>query len=117
DHFKQVNDHFGHGVGDQVLVRTVATWNTVLRQGDRLGRLGGEEFLVVLPGAGIGAGMQVAGRLLEATRAMDLSDLGEGLQLTVSLGVAQVGPGDRTLEGVLERADAALYKAKDNGRD
>lgn len=117
DHFKQVNDRFGHGVGDQVLVRTVATWNTVLRQGDRLGRLGGEEFLVVLPGAGIGAGMQVARRLLEATRAMDLSDLGEGLQLTVSLGVAQIGSGDRTLEAVLERADAALYKAKDNGRD
>ena len=117
DHFKQVNDRHGHAAGDQVLVRAVAAWNTVLRQGDRLGRTGGEEFIAVLPGAGEIAGSQVAERLLRATRAIKLDDLAPGLAVTASFGLACAGPGERSLDEVLARADAALYRAKANGRD
>ena len=117
DHFKQVNDRFGHAAGDQVLMRAVAAWNTVLRADERLARLGGEEFVAVLPGAGIDGGAQVAQRLLEATRAIDLADVAPGLSITASFGVAAALPGDRSLEDLLGRADAALYRAKAGGRD
>ena len=117
DHFKQVNDRFGHAAGDQVLMRAVAAWNTVLRADERLARLGGEEFVAVLPGAGIEGGAQVAQRLLEATRAIDLADVAPGLSITASFGVAAALPGDRSLEDLLGRADAALYRAKAGGRD
>ena len=117
DHFKRVNDVHGHAVGDQVLIRAAAAWTAALRQGDHLGRIGGEEFLVLLHGASADAARHVAQRLLDATRNMDLSHLVPGLTVTVSIGLASAELTDDTLESVVRRADIALYAAKDGGRD
>lgn len=117
DHFKRINDMHGHAVGDQVLVRAAAAWSAALRQGDHLGRIGGEEFLVLLHGATTDAARQVAQRLLDATRQLDLDAVVPGLKVSVSIGLASTGLPDDTLESMMRRADEALYAAKDGGRD
>lgn len=117
DHFKQINDNHGHPVGDDVLVRVVRSCESVLRPADRLGRTGGEEFLIVLPDTSLEIGLQVAERLRACVAAVPLADLGVDVQLSVSLGVAQLDPPQDTAEHLVRRADAALYRAKRNGRD
>ena len=117
DHFKRINDMHGHAVGDQVLIRSAAAWTAALRQGDHLGRIGGEEFLVLLHGATLEAARQVAQRLLDATRQLDLDTVIPGLKVSVSIGLATVELPEDTLESVMRRADAALYAAKAGGRD
>ena len=117
DHFKPINDVWGHQVGDQVLVRIVEACRGALRQIDRLGRMGGEEFMVVLPGTGLMAACEVAERLRNRVRSLDLADLAPGLQVSISLGVADLRRDDDTLALLIQRADRALYRAKDAGRD
>ncbi|RZJ55658.1 MAG: GGDEF domain-containing protein, partial [Acidovorax sp.] len=111
DNFKAVNDTHGHQHGDAVLVHFTDSTRQVLRRQDRLGRYGGEEFMVLLPGADTAAAAQVAQRIHAALAA------GHPLDCQVSIGVASwQGPGE-TLDAMLSRADAALYRAKEQGRN
>ena len=117
DHFKRVNDRHGHPVGDQVLEQIVQACQGALRQFDRLGRMGGEEFLVMLPDTDLEGGLQVAERLRANVAAARPTVAGIELQLSISLGVAQLRHADTGAASLVRRADAALYHAKDNGRN
>lgn len=117
DHFKRINDLHGHAVGDDVLRRVAEACQRELRQCDLLGRTGGEEFVAVLPGTSIEAAQCVAQRLLAAIEALELDGIATGLVVTASLGVAEFLPADNDFAQVLQRADAALYRAKRNGRN
>jgi diguanylate cyclase (GGDEF)-like protein len=116
DHFKTVNDRFGHAAGDEVLRAVVAAWTQQLRQRDSLGRVGGEEFVIVCPETTEAQALVVADRLLDATRALRFAHIDPELRLTVSVGLAQ-SRRDDDRDALFDRADAALYRAKQRGRD
>lgn len=117
DHFKRINDAHGHLVGDEVL-RAVATRLTEsVREPVVVGRLGGEEFLVVLPDTDLEAARQVAERIREQIAATDTRRWFEGAPLTISVGVAAAGPDGDSVSAMLRRADDALYDAKRAGRN
>jgi diguanylate cyclase len=116
DHFKRINDCYGHATGDQVLVELAALMRQVTRSGDIVARLGGEEFVLVLPDLSPTAAEEACQRLRVAVHGHDWSHLfGAGAALSVSLGVAASPPLD--LELLLQRADQALYRAKAEGRN
>lgn len=117
DHFKQVNDRHGHLTGDQVLARIATTCRDALRHFDLLGRTGGEEFLVLLPRTRLEHALPIAERLRTAIAALDCSDIADGLHLSISIGMAELRPQDAQLKDLVARADAALYRAKGNGRN
>lgn len=117
DHFKRVNDQFGHDGGDLVLVQTAKAIKTMLRQSDVLARFGGEEFLIFLPAANLQMATTTAQRLLQGIRQLEWpASMPEDYQLTVSIGVSVFGP-DYDFGRTLRLADQALYRAKQNGRD
>jgi len=113
DHFKEVNDHFGHAAGDDILRTFVDVASRQLRSTDVLGRWGGEEFVVILPSTGFVEANRVAERIRAATE--ERVFLGD-LHVTVSVGVSVCRSSD-TWSDWLERADAALYRAKEGGRN
>lgn len=113
DHFKAVNDHFGHDVGDEVLRLLADTLREQLRSSDIPARWGGEEFIVLLPETELDAALQAAVHLRQCIADIDFPSAG---QITVSLGVSTYQPGDR-LETLVKRADEALYQAKQGGRN
>ena len=113
DNFKAINDVHGHGVGDQVLIDVANLVGRQLREADWLCRWGGEEFLVLLPHAGLEAAAELAERLRTAVDAVIPSS---GERVTVSIGVAELGVND-ALSDLIVRADGALYRAKAGGRD
>lgn len=117
DHFKRVNDHFGHGVGDEVLKRVAEVMRHNCRETDRLARMGGEEFWVLLTGSRAEAAVALGERLLAAVRELDLGDVATGLRVTISIGHADARPQTEPLELLLRRLDVALYAAKSGGRD
>ncbi len=117
DHFKAVNDTHGHPVGDQVLVSLTVACQRALRQVDQFGRLGGEEFVAILPGSDAAAAVQVAERLRREIDAMRLDGIVPGLRISVSLGVTSMKSVDDSLGQMLKRADRALYRAKERGRN
>lgn len=118
DHFKSVNDRFGHLEGDRTLAAFVHAVRGQLREGDLLGRLGGEEFGALLPGTDVHGGTEVAARILQAVRGLQLADLlGTRYSITVSVGLGTAHPGDRSLRDTMDRVDQALYTAKRRGRD
>lgn len=119
DHFKRVNDERGHAAGDEALKAFVGLIKDVLRDQDRLGRMGGEEFAIVLPETALDAAILVAGRLRSRLAVLDIPvGGGEPLRLTTSIGVAECKIRDgEGLEACLSRADVALYRAKALGRD
>nr|WP_275672593.1 GGDEF domain-containing protein [Thermomonas flagellata] len=116
DHFKAVNDRYGHAAGDAVLRACAAAWQAQLRGSDLLARTGGEEFCVLCAQTDAEAAAAVAARLLQATRALRLPAVDPQLQVRVSIGIAQWERGE-SLAVLLDRADAALYRAKQRGRD
>lgn len=117
DWFKRVNDEHGHACGDQWL-RSIATiLRAELRPNDTLGRYGGEEFLVVLPGHDAAASRIIAERLRVAVERSRMDWHGQSMDLTISIGLAARRNGDGTVGEVLERADKALYAAKREGRN
>ena len=114
DHFKRVNDVHGHAVGDQVLQRLAQLMRESARGDDVLCRVGGEEFLMLLPGVSLEAAEQVAQRLRALLERTDIAPVG---RITLSLGVARWPQHGSTAGAVLEAADAALYEAKRTGRN
>ena len=117
DHFKKVNDQFGHAGGDKVLRALVATVTSTLRGSDVIGRVGGEEFVVLAPGTDMAELMVLADRIRATLAATPLLVDGKTLQLTVSIGAAVAPHGARDFAGVLRLADLALYAAKRAGRN
>ncbi len=115
DNFKQINDGFGHAVGDRVLVALGAILHDNTRSADLVARVGGEEFLLVLADAPAGRALEVCERLRHRVAAHDWSALAEGLSVTLSIGLSAAPPYDA--EVLTARADAALYRAKAEGRD
>ena len=118
DHFKSINDRFGHLEGDRVLVEFAQVVKGHLRSTDTLGRLGGEEFGLLLPRTSPAEGADVGSRILEAIRTLALTDsTGQSYRITTSMGLRSLHPSDRSLRDLLDRADQALYMAKRGGRD
>lgn len=123
DHFKSINDNYGHVAGDHVLSAMAQAATAALRTTDLLGRLGGEEFAMLLPDTDLAGAMVVAERVRAGVAAAEVqsSEVREGsapsaIRVTISIGVAELR-GDEPFESVLKRADRALYAAKDLGRD
>lgn len=118
DHFKRVNDRYGHEVGDRVLVAFARVCRQNLREIDLMGRLGGEEFAVLLPDTGGAQAREVVERLLGAVAAVELRVDGRPpIHMTASAGLAICGERDTDMDALLNRADAALYEAKRLGRN
>ena len=116
DHFKRINDRFGHQRGDAVLREFSAVAEQVVRSVDFVARFGGEEFLLVLVDADAREAQRVAARLSDRTRALSVDPRHPEVRLTVSVGIAEFRPGE-SVEDVIQRADRALYRSKSSGRD
>jgi len=117
DHFKAINDRCGHAVGDHVLKEFARVGRELLRGSDIFGRWGGEEFLVVLPNTTLDAALVIVERLRLAALAIQLPSSGAGLRVSISAGLASYEDGVKTLDNIIAAADAALYEAKERGRD
>jgi diguanylate cyclase (GGDEF)-like protein len=118
DHFKAINDEHGHAVGDRALVALAHACRQQLRDNDVIGRLGGEEFGVVLPRTDVGLAESVAERLRETISTLRVPDAGGGmLGFTVSIGLAELSGPHESASSLLLRADRALYQAKRSGRN
>lgn len=115
DHFKRVNDTFGHQVGDQVLIDLARHFSEETYSGEVVGRYGGEEFVILCPATELEQAVRRADRLRSSLKLAKVGGV-EKLKMTCSFGVSQVEPGDST-ETLLRRADRALYAAKESGRD
>ena len=116
DPFKQINDRFGHATGDEALNVFACTARATLRAHETIGRLGGEEFAMVLPGTELAGALAAAERLRQAVREAVVITSGSNYTMTVSIGVVVLDPNE-TLGMALARADHALYAAKSGGRD
>lgn len=118
DDFKRINDTYGHQMGDQVLQRVAQCGAAVLRRGDLFGRIGGEEFALLLPGCQPGLAEQIAERLQrEIQRRSFTTPDGKRFGVTISLGVTYLRASDQDLSALFARADAAMYKAKRRGKN
>ncbi|MEO8671463.1 MAG: GGDEF domain-containing protein [Tahibacter sp.] len=117
DHFKRINDEHGHDVGDSALRELVNAVRAQLRPGDLIGRLGGEEFLVVLTATSSEESLRVAERLRASVVALDLRDKGIQVPLSISVGVAMLPDRSCDFTDLVRRADAAMYQAKNKGRN
>lgn len=117
DHFKSINDRFGHGIGDACLVAVARRLQAELRDGDHLGRWGGEEFVALLPGANLDNAQHTSERILRAVSADPVLIANGEVPITVSIGIAVLDPLHDDMHSVLHRADSALYRAKANGRN
>ena len=116
DHFKKINDSYGHTVGDQVLYQLATLLSEGVRESDMVGRYGGEEFLILLPNTKLSKAAELAARLCKLIKETVI-DVGEKTNLTVSIGVAEYRHCEETWQKFLSRADMALYDAKNAGRD
>lgn len=117
DHFKNVNDTYGHLVGDEALRQVAHQLREHIRHPDMAGRYGGEEFMILLPNSDSKAAAEQADRLCKQVRANPIEVEGFKLNITISIGIAQFKNGVDTWETLLNRADTAMYEAKNKGRD
>ena len=117
DHFKTVNDNHGHNAGDRVLFTFARAAQHVLRDVDAFGRVGGEEFAVCLPHTGLDGARSTGERLRAAVKDIGIPSRNETIKITVSIGVAAIGPGTIEATDLLQDADMALYAAKEGGRN
>lgn len=117
DHFKKINDLHGHLAGDEVLRQVAYQLRDHIRHPDEVGRYGGEEFLILLPNTISASAVEQAGRLSRQIRETPIDVHDVSVQITVSIGIAQLQAGVDTWETLLKRADTAMYEAKKNGRD
>ena len=117
DHFKSINDNYGHAAGDSVLETVVRASLESLRESDIMGRLGGEEFAVLLPETSLEDAEDVATRLLKDIAKKAAPTPKGAIKCTTSLGVAQMKKKDSNIDDLMGRADEALFKAKEKGRN
>ena len=117
DHFKKINDTYGHAVGDDVLRKLGSELRNHIRYPDTIARYGGEEFLIVLPHSTLKAASEQAERLCRHVRSLLIKSGEQEIAITVSIGLAQYKIQKEDWEALLNRADAALYQAKNGGRD
>jgi diguanylate cyclase (GGDEF)-like protein len=117
DHFKNVNDTYGHDIGDKTIKLLVDTCQKNLREIDHFGRIGGEEFVCVLPEVGAADAMLCAERLRTSIEALQIETPRGPLRFTVSIGIAELNPTYANWEALLKSADHALYSAKNSGRN
>jgi diguanylate cyclase (GGDEF)-like protein len=117
DHFKEINDKYGHGAGDEVLRAVAIQLHDHIRSPDIVGRYGGDEFLILLPNSTIKAASEQAQRLCEFVRSIPIISGKGTFYVTVSIGIAQYRIHQENWGHLLDRADQALYQAKENGRD
>jgi diguanylate cyclase (GGDEF)-like protein len=117
DHFKSVNDTFGHSAGDAVLRALSSAFKDVVRQHDVVGRYGGEEFLVIMPNTSLTQARSVLDRLRIKIFGLNVPDLTDHRRVTVSIGASEVEEADTNIGAAIARADAALYRAKETGRN
>ncbi|MDH5379065.1 MAG: diguanylate cyclase, partial [Gammaproteobacteria bacterium] len=117
DHFKSINDEFGHGAGDEVLITLVSEIRKILRDHDILARTGGEEFAITLPETSQLEAKQVASRILNVVRALRIKVAKKEIKFTVSIGFTECDPDSESFEDAMYRADEALYDAKNAGRN
>ncbi|MFT5691127.1 MAG: diguanylate cyclase (GGDEF)-like protein [Oceanicoccus sp.] len=117
DHFKAINDNYGHRVGDEALREVANTILSTMRDADIAGRIGGEEFAIILPRTSVAAAEQLAERLRKSVSEIVVQAGSSEVRLTTSVGVAECGPYESSIEDALSKADQALYRAKENGRD
>ncbi len=117
DHFKQINDAHGHSAGDKVLMAVAKACEGALRATDLVGRVGGEEFSVLLPGTSRHGALEAAEKLLRAIRVVRVDLASITLRVTASIGLASLEPFSGDMNALLDRADEALHTAKNAGRD
>lgn len=119
DHFKNINDQYGHQIGDNTLKKLVTVCQGLMREVDVIGRLGGEEFAIMLPKTGSGRALEVADRLCQAVAVAEvpLEGTASTLHFTTSIGVTSLAKSDQNIDEIINRADQALYKAKHAGRN
>ena len=117
DHFKQINDSRGHPAGDAVLRALAASMTAIFRQADLVARVGGEEFVVMLPSTGTAGALAVATRLLQTVEAQTVTVDGSDIRYTISAGVATMDAEVSGLDALIKRADVAMYEAKRKGRN
>ena len=117
DHFKSINDNYGHEIGDQVLVGSVQRIKSQLRDYDLFGRLGGEEFAILLPGSDIEDGIEIGGRIAKELQLHPIETRAGEIPITCSIGVAQFNHNGGSLGELLDPADQYLYQAKQTGRN
>jgi diguanylate cyclase (GGDEF)-like protein len=116
DHFKRINDTYGHETGDQVLKRIIRLTRGCLRSGDTVARWGGEEFVVLLPATDLNGALLIAEKIRHRIGVEHFDELATGLQVTVSIGCAEMSSSEG-LNELVARADRALYEAKHRGRN
>jgi diguanylate cyclase (GGDEF)-like protein len=117
DHFKQINDNYGHPLGDQIIQEFAERCKSSVREVDLIGRYGGEEFLIFLPETDSQTAMQVAERLRASVEGMPIKVSGREINVTVSIGVSRTDENTLELETLIARADQAMYIAKHKGRN
>jgi diguanylate cyclase (GGDEF)-like protein len=117
DHFKRINDTYGHATGDEVIKRVASLCKGALRKGDNVGRIGGEEFLIVLPATTPAEAQEIGERIRALIAFNNMSDIHQGMRVTVSVGIASDASGKRNLDVLMNLADEALYEVKENGRN
>ena len=114
DYFKQINDQFGHGIGDETLVKVTEVIAENLRETDKFCRVGGEEFAIIMPMTNIESALLLAERLREVVASLTTNVV--PIKTTISLGLTEFKQWD-TFNSIFKRADMALYEAKENGRN
>ena len=117
DHFKKVNDTYGHTIGDRCLKEVIENIRPILRENDFLARYGGDEFVILLPETDGSQCFEVAEKIRQAIENVDFTVRGEKLFLTISVGATEVTKDDDSGTSIFERADQGLYKAKEKGRN
>jgi len=117
DHFKILNDTYGHHIGDRVLRGIAMKMRTSIRQSDFLARYGGEEFAVLLPATTVGVAITVAEKLRNSLAQSIFRTDEQEIHVTVSIGIGEYRPEDDNFESFIARVDAAMYQAKENGRN
>ncbi|KAB0242998.1 diguanylate cyclase [Microcystis aeruginosa EAWAG127a] len=117
DHFKHINDTFGHILGDKTLITVAGAIKNCLRQVDSFGRFGGEEFVAILPETNLEDAATTAQRICQVINELNIEIDRQKVRVTASIGVATFSPKDNNLEAVIERADHALFAAKNQGRN
>lgn len=117
DKFKNINDRYGHAIGDRCLQEIIKRTHPLLRKNDMLARYGGEEFIIIMPETDADGSRQAAEKIRQTIEKIEFLYKNEKVKVTVSIGISCVQEGDQSHEQVFERADMAVYRAKENGRN